>query len=53
MHVQVLFDRAVTIEDSVHVVTFTLELTLVLVVLVIFLNLSLRACRHRADMRYG
>ncbi|MFI5241416.1 MAG: efflux RND transporter permease subunit [Gemmatimonadales bacterium] len=39
VHVQVLFDRATTIEDSVHDVTFTLELTLVLVVLVIFLFL--------------
>jgi HAE1 family hydrophobic/amphiphilic exporter-1 len=39
VHVQVLFDRATTIQDSVHDVTFTLELTLVLVVLVIFLFL--------------
>jgi HAE1 family hydrophobic/amphiphilic exporter-1 len=39
VHVQVLFDRATTIEESVHDVTFTLELTLVLVVLVIFLFL--------------
>ena len=39
VHVQVLFDRATTIQESVHDVTFTLELTLVLVVLVIFLFL--------------
>ena len=39
VHVQVLYDRATTIEESVHDVTFTLELTLVLVVLVIFLFL--------------
>ena len=39
VHVQVLYDRATTIQESVHDVTFTLELTLVLVVLVIFLFL--------------
>jgi len=39
VHVQVLYDRATTIEESVQDVTFTLELTLVLVVLVIFLFL--------------
>ncbi len=39
VHVEVLFDRATTIQASVHDVTFTLELTLVLVVLVIFLFL--------------
>jgi len=39
VHVQVLFDRATTIQESVHDVTFTLELTLVLVVLVIFIFL--------------
>ncbi|MFL5607603.1 MAG: efflux RND transporter permease subunit [Gemmatimonadaceae bacterium] len=37
--VQVLFDRSTTIQESVHDVTFTLEITLVLVVLVIFLFL--------------
>jgi HAE1 family hydrophobic/amphiphilic exporter-1 len=37
--VQLLFDRSTTIEESVHDVTFTLEITLVLVVLVIFLFL--------------
>ena len=39
VHVAVLYDRATTIEESVHDVKFTLELTLVLVVLVIFLFL--------------
>ncbi len=39
VHVGILFDRAATIEASVHDVTFTLELTLALVVLVIFLFL--------------
>src|ERR1700712_1888650 len=39
VHVDVLYDRATTIQESVHDVTFTLELTLVLVVLVIFLFL--------------
>ena len=39
VHLQVLYDRATTIQESVHDVTFTLELTLVLVVLVIFLFL--------------
>jgi HAE1 family hydrophobic/amphiphilic exporter-1 len=37
--VSVLYDRSITIQESVHDVTFTLELTLVLVVLVIFLFL--------------
>jgi HAE1 family hydrophobic/amphiphilic exporter-1 len=37
--VSVLFDRSTTIQESVHDVTFTLEITLVLVVLVIFLFL--------------
>jgi HAE1 family hydrophobic/amphiphilic exporter-1 len=37
--VSVLYDRSTTIEESVHDVTFTLEITLVLVVLVIFLFL--------------
>ena len=37
--VSTLYDRSVTIQASVHDVTFTLELTLVLVVLVIFLFL--------------
>ncbi len=37
--VAVLYDRSLSIEESVHDVTFTLELTLVLVVLVIFLFL--------------
>jgi HAE1 family hydrophobic/amphiphilic exporter-1 len=39
IHVQVLFDRSVTIQESVDDVKFTLELTLVLVVLVIFVFL--------------
>ena len=39
VHVVTLYDRSVTIQDSVHDVTFTLELTLFLVVLVIFLFL--------------
>ncbi len=39
VRVDILYDRSVTIQDSVHDVTFTLELTLVLVVLVIFLFL--------------
>ena len=39
VHVRTLFDRSITIQESVHDVTFTLELTLVLVVLVIFLFL--------------
>jgi hydrophobic/amphiphilic exporter-1 (mainly G- bacteria), HAE1 family len=39
INVQVLFDRSVTIQESVDDVTFTLELTLVLVVLVIFVFL--------------
>ena len=39
VHVETLYDRSVTIQDSVHDVTFTLELTLFLVVLVIFLFL--------------
>ena len=37
--VQVLYDRSISIQESVHDVTFTLEITLVLVVLVIFLFL--------------
>jgi HAE1 family hydrophobic/amphiphilic exporter-1 len=37
--VSVLYDRSISIEESVHDVTFTLEITLVLVVLVIFLFL--------------
>jgi HAE1 family hydrophobic/amphiphilic exporter-1 len=37
--VDVLFDRSITIKESVDDVTFTLEITLVLVVLVIFLFL--------------
>ena len=37
--VSVLYDRSTTIQESVHDVTFTLEITLVLVVLVIFLFL--------------
>ncbi|MDB4890320.1 MAG: multidrug resistance protein [Gemmatimonadetes bacterium] len=37
--VSVLYDRSISIQESVHDVTFTLELTLVLVVLVIFLFL--------------
>ncbi|MES2180099.1 MAG: efflux RND transporter permease subunit [Gemmatimonadota bacterium] len=39
VNVQVLYDRSLTIEESVKDVTFTLEITLVLVVLVIFLFL--------------
>jgi len=39
VHVATLFDRSTTIQESVHDVTFTLELTLFLVVLVIFLFL--------------
>jgi HAE1 family hydrophobic/amphiphilic exporter-1 len=39
VNVQVLFDRSITIKESVDDVTFTLELTLVLVVLVIFVFL--------------
>ncbi|MDB4908501.1 MAG: Acriflavine resistance protein [Gemmatimonadetes bacterium] len=39
VNVSVLYDRSITIQDSVHDVTFTLELTLLLVVLVIFLFL--------------
>ncbi len=39
VHVETLYDRSVTIQESVHDVTFTLELTLFLVVLVIFLFL--------------
>ncbi|MEP7002721.1 MAG: efflux RND transporter permease subunit, partial [bacterium] len=39
VNVEVLYDRSVTIQESVHDVTFTLEITLVLVVLVIFLFL--------------
>jgi HAE1 family hydrophobic/amphiphilic exporter-1 len=39
VNVSVLYDRSLSIEESVHDVTFTLELTLVLVVLVIFLFL--------------
>ena len=39
VNVQVLYDRSLSIQDSVHDVTLTLELTLVLVVLVIFLFL--------------
>ena len=39
VHVGTLYDRSVTIQESVHDVTFTLELTLALVVLVIFLFL--------------
>src|SRR5579862_1722035 len=39
IHVQVLFDRSVTIQESVDDVKFTLELTLILVVLVIFVFL--------------
>ena len=39
VHVETLYDRSVTIQDSVHDVTFTLELTLFLVILVIFLFL--------------
>src|SRR3954471_11933288 len=39
VNVSVLYDRSTTIQESVHDVTFTLEITLVLVVLVIFLFL--------------
>ncbi len=39
VNVSVLYDRSVSIQESVHDVTFTLEITLVLVVLVIFLFL--------------
>ncbi len=39
VRLSVLYDRSITIQESVHDVTFTLELTLVLVVLVIFLFL--------------
>ncbi len=39
VHVETLYDRSTTIHESVHDVTFTLELTLALVVLVIFLFL--------------
>ncbi|HTT66672.1 MAG TPA: efflux RND transporter permease subunit [Gemmatimonadales bacterium] len=39
VRVQTLFDRSITIQASVHDVTFTLELTLALVVMVIFLFL--------------
>jgi HAE1 family hydrophobic/amphiphilic exporter-1 len=39
VNVQVLYDRSISIQESVHDVTFTLEITLVLVVLVIFLFL--------------
>jgi hydrophobic/amphiphilic exporter-1 (mainly G- bacteria), HAE1 family len=39
VNVSVLYDRSISIQESVHDVTFTLELTLVLVVLVIFLFL--------------
>ncbi len=39
IHVEILYDRSTSIQESVHDVTFTLELTLVLVVLVIFLFL--------------
>src|SRR2546423_296909 len=39
VNVSVLFDRSTTIQESVHDVTFTLEITLVLVVLVIFIFL--------------
>ncbi len=39
VNVSILYDRSLTIQESVHDVTFTLELTLVLVVLVIFLFL--------------
>ena len=39
VRVETLYDRSETIQDSVHDVTFTLELTLALVVLVIFLFL--------------
>jgi HAE1 family hydrophobic/amphiphilic exporter-1 len=39
VRVETLYDRSQTIQESVHDVTFTLELTLALVVLVIFLFL--------------
>jgi len=39
VNVNVLYDRSISIQESVHDVTFTLEITLVLVVLVIFLFL--------------
>jgi HAE1 family hydrophobic/amphiphilic exporter-1 len=39
VNVSVLYDRSISIQESVHDVTFTLEITLVLVVLVIFLFL--------------
>src|SRR5450759_595364 len=39
VNVAVLYDRSISIQESVHDVTFTLEITLVLVVLVIFLFL--------------
>ena len=39
VNVSVLYDRSISIQESVHDVTFTLELTLVLVVIVIFLFL--------------
>src|SRR5690242_20976954 len=39
VNVQVLYDRSISIQESVHDVTFTLEITLVLVVMVIFLFL--------------
>jgi HAE1 family hydrophobic/amphiphilic exporter-1 len=39
VHVDILYDRSLTIEASVHDVTFTLELTLALVVMVIFVFL--------------
>ena len=39
VNVAVLYDRSISIQESVHDVTFTLELTLVLVVIVIFLFL--------------
>ena len=39
IHLAILYDRSLTIQASVHDVTFTLELTLALVVMVIFLFL--------------
>ena len=39
VHVNILYDRSLTIQESVHDVTFTLVLTLGLVVMVIFLFL--------------
>lgn len=39
IHITPLFDRSVSIQDSVHDVQFTLQLTVILVVLVIFLFL--------------